>query len=60
MVGSLNYGYVERLTLNMFGQINYREKLAPGIGRVRDIKVSPNGYIYIAVEKDGIYKFTPV
>ncbi len=60
LVGSLNYGYVERLTLDMFGQINYREKLAPGIGRVRDIKVSPNGYIHIAVEKDGIYRFTPI
>ena len=60
LVGSLNYGYVERLTMNIFGQINYREKLAPSIGRVRDIKVSPSGYIHISVEKDGIYKITPI
>ena len=59
LVGSLNYGYLERLTLNVFGKVNYREKIAPGVGRVRDVKVSPSGFIHIAVEKDGIYKIVP-
>ena len=54
LVGSLNYGYLERLTTNIFGKVNYREKIAPEIGRVRDVKVSPDGYIHFAVEKDGI------
>ena len=59
LVGSLNYGYLERLTTNIFGKVNYREKIASDIGRVRDIKVSPDGYIHLAVEKDGIYRIIP-
>ena len=60
LVGSLNYGYLERLTTNIFGKVNYREKIAPEIGRVRDVKVSPDGYIHLAVEKDGIYRIVPL
>ena len=56
----IHHGYLERLTTNIFGKVNYREKIAPEIGRVRDVKVSPDGYIHLAVEKDGIYRIVPL
>ena len=59
LAGSLSFGYLERLTLDIFGRVNYREKIAKGIGRVRDVKVSSDGYIYIAVENEGIFKIIP-
>ena len=59
LAGSLSFGYLERLTLDIFGKVNYREKIANDIGRVRDVKVSPDGYIYIAVENEGIFKIIP-
>ena len=36
-----------------------REKLFPRVGRVRDVKISPDGYIYIGVENRGIFKLVP-
>ena len=36
-----------------------REKLFEGIGRVRDVKQGPDGYIYVAVENKGIVKIVP-
>ena len=59
LTGSLSFGYLERLTLDFFGNVNYREKLASDIGRVRDVKVSPGGYIFMGVENEGIFKIIP-
>ena len=41
------------------GNVNYREKVASDIGRVRDVKVSPAGYIFMGVENEGIFKIIP-
>jgi glucose/arabinose dehydrogenase len=58
LVGSLKFNYVELLKLNG-EKITNRIKIAEDIGRVRNVKQAPDGYIYIAVEGDGIYKILP-
>tara|TARA_Y200000002_G_scaffold124500_1_gene102125 strand:- start:137 stop:1243 length:1107 start_codon:yes stop_codon:yes gene_type:complete len=58
LVGSLKYMYLERLELND-GKVSYREKIAKNVGRVRDVKLSPKGLIYIAVENKGIFRLNP-
>ncbi len=54
-VGSLKFQYVERIVLKD-RKVVEREKIAVDIGRVRDIKESPDGFLYIAVEQKGIFK----
>jgi len=57
-VGSLSFKYLERLELD--GQkITKREKILDNIGRVRNIIEGPDGYLYISIEKEGIYKIFP-
>ena len=52
LVGSLRFKYV--LRLEMDGEkVVKQERLLPGMGRVRNVKVGPDGYIYIALEKPG-------
>lgn len=58
LVGSLKFNYVELLKLKG-DKVVGREKIAEDIGRVRNVKQGPDGYIYIAVEGDGIYKVIP-
>ena len=58
LVGSLKFGYLERLVLNK-EKVVKREKLLDKIGRVRDVIQAPNGYIYVAVEGKGIVKIVP-
>jgi len=29
------------------------------VGRIRNVKMGPDGYIYVGVEGKGIYKITP-
>ena len=58
LVGSLKFMYLERLVL-VNNKVTYREKVAENIGRVRDVKVSPDGFIYLAVDNKGIFKLTP-
>lgn len=57
LVGSLKFQYLELLELNG-KKIEKRVKLLEGIGRVRDVKQSPDGDIYVAVEGKGIAKLT--
>ncbi len=57
LVGSLKFQYLEHLTLDD-KKITKREKLLEGIGRLRDVKQGPDGYIYVAVEGKGIAKLT--
>ena len=58
LVGSLSFQYLERL--KMEGEkVTYREKLMENIGRVRNVRQGPDGYIYVAVEGKGIYKLVP-
>lgn len=55
LVGSLKFGYLERLELNN-GQVVRREKQLDGIGRVRDVRQLDDGFIYVAVEGVGIVR----
>jgi len=58
LIGSLKFQYLERLVIKE-NKVTYREKIMADIGRVRNVKVSPDGYIYVAVEGKGIYKIIP-
>jgi glucose/arabinose dehydrogenase len=58
LVGSLKFGYVERLVLEN-DKVVKREKLFEGIGRVRNVKQAPDGFIYLGVEGKGIVKVIP-
>lgn len=60
LVGSLSFKYLERIVLN--GQaVIHREKLLENIGRVRNVVMSPDGFIYVAIETPGkILRLTPV
>ncbi len=58
LVGSLSFQYLERLELQGEKVIN-RERLLEDIGRVRDVRQSPDGFIYVSVEGKGIYKLIP-
>ena len=49
LVGSLSFRYLERLEFDENG-ITKREKLFPRIGRVRDVNISPDGFVFISVE----------
>jgi glucose/arabinose dehydrogenase len=58
VVGSLKFNYLERLTLDNNRVVN-REKVANGIGRVRDVVLGPDGFLYLAIENKGICKIVP-
>ena len=58
LVGSLAFQYLERLELKN-DKIIYREKLLDGIGRVRNVRQAPDGFIYVSVEGQGIYRLVP-
>jgi glucose/arabinose dehydrogenase len=55
LIGSLSFRYLERLVFDSNGIIE-REKLFPRIGRVRDVNISPDGYVYLSIEGEGIFK----
>ena len=59
LTGSLKFKYLERLVLDKSNKVVYREKVADSIGRVRDVKESPDGFIYFTVENKGIFKIVP-
>ena len=54
-VGSLKFKYLERLVLKR-GKVVKREKILDEIGRVRNVKQGPDGYLYLGVEGKGILK----
>ena len=58
LVGSLKFNYVELVKLDGT-EVTGREKIAQDIGRVRNVKMGPDDYIYIAVEGQGIFKVVP-
>ena len=59
-VGSLSFQYLERVVIKGHN-IMHTEKLLQGIGRVRNVVVSPDGLIYVAIENPGkIVKLVPV
>ncbi|WP_142783769.1 PQQ-dependent sugar dehydrogenase [Changchengzhania lutea] len=58
LVGSLKFSYLERLVMEN-GKVIKREKLLEGIGRVRNVRQGPDGYIYVSIEGKGILKIIP-
>ncbi|MDP2336399.1 MAG: PQQ-dependent sugar dehydrogenase [Bacteroidota bacterium] len=58
--GSLSFKYLERVHLEG-SKVTEQEKLLENAGRVRNVTISPDGYIYVAVESPGIIvKLMPV
>jgi glucose/arabinose dehydrogenase len=53
LVGSLSFKYLERVVLDGHS-VTHREKLLEGIGRVRNVVMSPDGYVYVAIETPGV------
>ncbi|MBO0322141.1 PQQ-dependent sugar dehydrogenase [Muricauda sp. CAU 1633] len=58
LVGSLSFQYLERLELKN-DKVTYREKLLDGMGRVRNVRQGPDGYIYVGIEGKGIVRLVP-
>lgn len=57
--GSLRFQFLQRSVLKG-NKVVKEEILFKNIGRVRDVRMAPDGYIYIAVESTGkIYKLVP-
>ncbi len=52
LVGSLSFQYLERIVIQGHS-VTHREKLLEGIGRVRNVVMGPDGYIYVAIENPG-------
>ena len=52
------FQYLERLEMQD-NQVVYREKLMDGMGRVRNVRQAPDGFIYVSVEGKGIYRLVP-
>lgn len=60
LMGSLKFQYLNRVVLDREGNYVEEEKLLEGIGRVRHVAESPDGYLYVAVEGPGkIVKLMP-
>lgn len=58
LVGSLSFQYLERLELKN-NKVSYREKLLDGMGRVRNVRQGPDGFIYVGIEGKGIFRLVP-
>ena len=58
LVGSLAFQYLERLEIKN-GEVTYREKLLDGMGRVRNVRQGPDGFIYVGIEGKGIFRLEP-
>ena len=58
LVGSLKFQYLELVKLKG-NEIIGRQKIATDVGRLRDVKQGPDGFIYMAVEDKGIVKIIP-
>lgn len=52
LVGSLKFNYLQHLTVRG-NKITKREIILEKIGRVRDIRQGPEGYMYVVVEDSG-------
>ncbi len=58
LVGSLKFNYMVHLVLEG-NAVVASENVFPGIGRVRNIKQGPDGYMYVATEGNGILRILP-
>lgn len=60
LVGSLRFKYLNRVKMEK-GKVVKEEILLKNIGRLRNVKVGPDGYIYVSVEDPGfVFRLVPV
>lgn len=60
MSGSLRFMYLNRCVMNN-NKVIRQEKLLPGIGRVRTVKMGNDGYLYVSVERPGlVFRLRPL
>ena len=60
LVGSLRFKYLNRVKMQN-GKVVKEEILLKNIGRLRNVKVGPDGYIYVSVEDPGfVFRLVPV
>lgn len=61
LVGSLRFKYLNLCYLDGH-KITGQEKLLKNIGRLRDVRMAPDGYIYVAVEdkKGSVFRLVPI
>jgi glucose/arabinose dehydrogenase len=60
MIGSLRFRYLHRCKIED-GKVVHEELLLKNIGRLRNVRQGPDGYIYIGVEDPGrIYRLVPL
>lgn len=60
LVGSMSFQYLQRCRVEA-GKIVKQEKILEGIGRIREIEISPDGFIYVAKELPGyVFKLIPI
>lgn len=55
IVGSLKFSYLVRLVLEG-DEVVREEKIVEGIGRVRNVEMGNDGYLYVGVEGKGLYR----
>lgn len=58
LVGSLKFQYLDLVSLDG-EKVTKEEKLIEGMGRVRTVKMGPDGFIYVSVEQLGIVRLIP-
>lgn len=58
LVTSMKFSYLERLVIED-NKVVKREKLIENMGRVRNVRQGPDGYIYAGIEGLGIIKIIP-
>ena len=59
LVGSLKFAYVSLCELGE-DEVNCAQKVFENIGRVRNVRQGPDGYIYVAVDAAGIFRILPL
>ena len=61
LVGTLRPQYLHRVKLDQNGELLDQEEMLDNLGRIRDIRLAPDGFIYIAVESGGtLIRLLPV
>ena len=58
LAGALKFNYLERIVLKN-NKVISRWKIGENLGRPRDVKQGPDGYIYVSIENKGVYKILP-
>ena len=59
LVGSLRFRYLKRVELNGH-VVGAQEELFTNVGRVREVKQAPDGFIYFTVDEGKVFRIKPV